>query len=228
MGSKNSINIIGSAAENAADFKLNIMVKIENIKIKKASAEIMINGEIVKNINLDALYNCKIKEGNISEKDYNLFIIENNNENAKKTLLTSLIRKAKSEKEARIKLYQKGYPKYSVEFALNFAKQYGYLNDFEFSKEYVNLGLKNKGILRIKYELKLKGVDEEIIKTLLIDKEAPQEEQAKQLAEKHMKGKEITQKNIERLYRYLASRGYSYDIIKSAMSKYMIEIEYNN
>jgi regulatory protein len=143
-------------------------------------------------------------------------------------LVSSLIRKAKSEKESRIKLYQKGFPNYAVDFAIKFAKEYGYLNDEEYSKEYTDLNLKNKGALRIKYELKLKGVNEELINLSLIDKEMTQEENAEQLADKYMKGKETTQKNIEKLYRHLASRGYTYDIIKSAIKKYRDNVEYED
>jgi regulatory protein len=204
------------------------MIKIEKIKIKKSSADITVNGEIITNVNLDALYNCKIQEGNISEKEYNNFIQENNKQNAKNKLVSSLIRKAKSEKESRIKLYQKGFPNYAVDFAIKFAKEYGYLNDEEYSKEYTDLNLKNKGALRIKYELKLKGVNEELINLSLIDKEMTQEENAEQLADKYMKGKETTQKNIEKLYRHLASRGYTYDIIKSAIKKYRDNVEYED
>lgn len=199
------------------------MIRIESIKYKKASAEICVNGEVIRNISIEALVKSQVKVGLIPDEIYSEFLKENFKQNAKKSLIASISRNLKSERDIRIKLFQKGYPENAIDYAVSFAKEYGYVDDCAYARSYVSLGLLTKGEHRLRYELRSKGIADEIIDECLSSVSGSQGESATRMAEKYMKDKEITPKNLEKLYRYLVFRGYDYEMVKDIVSSYRID-----
>ena len=194
------------------------MVIIEKIKVNRNSADVTVNGEVYKKANLEAVMKFKLKEGEISSEEYMEFYKESDRLNAKKYVFDVLARAPKTEKQCREKLYQKGYLKDSVDYAIDTAKAYGYISDENFAKYYVDTRAQATGNYRLKNELKMKGVSEEIIGETLSVRE-DETECAITVAKKFMKGKDITdEKTYEKLVRRLAMRGFSYDDIKTAIS----------
>ena len=196
------------------------MKKIDYIKTNKYSAEISINGEIVSNINLEALLKSGLKVGNALDDDINNLIAYSEKLNAKKFLLASIARNQKSEREARMKLHQKGFTKHAVDFALDFAKKYDYINDEKFAHFFAQIGYQSKGEHRIRHELRLKGISDNLIEKALEKFSEGQCETASRFAGKYMLGKEINLKNIDKLYKFLMSRGYDYEIVMPIINKY--------
>lgn len=195
------------------------MVIIEKIKVNRNSADITVNGEIYKKANLEAVAKFKLKEGEISSEEYMEFYKESDKLNAKKYVFDVLARAPKTEKQCREKLYQKGYLKESVDYAIDTAKAYGYISDENFAKYYVDTRASAIGNYRLKNELKIKGVSEDIIGETLAERE-DETECAISVARKFIKGKDLSdEKTYERLMRRLAMRGFNYDDIKTAISK---------
>lgn len=195
------------------------MVIIEKIKVNRNSADITVNGEIYKKANLEAVAKFKLKEGEISSEEYMEFYRESDKLNAKKYVFDMLARAPKTEKQCREKLYQKGYLKESVDYAIDTAKAYGYISDENFAKYYVDTRASATGNYRLKNELKMKGVSEDIIGETLAERE-DETECAISVARKFIKGKDLSdEKTYERLMRRLVMRGFNYDDIKTAISK---------
>lgn len=110
-----------------------------------------------------------------------------------------------------------------VELIIKKLKDYKFLDDLEFAKMWVRERslLKLKPWRVIKFELKQKDITEEIIEQVLSDskEEKGDLEKAKKIIDKKIskyKGLE-KQKIREKLGRFLASRGFDYDIIKEAL-----------
>jgi len=196
------------------------MDKIDYITIKKNSAEISVNGETVSNINLEALLKSGLKAGEVSEQDIKNLLTHSEKLNAKKFLLASITRNQKSEKEARIKLYQKGFSRVAVEYALGVAKEYEYINDKKFAYEFTQGGIKTKGEHRIRYELRLKGISDNLIEEALGKYSEGQSVTALKFAIKYMSDKETNLKNIDKLYKFLMAKGYDYEIIMPIINKF--------
>ena len=74
-----------------------------------------------------------------------------------------------------------------------------------------------------------KGIGEEdMIDALAELDENTEYESAKALAKKYLKGKNLEDEKVrEKIFRYLVSRGYSYDTIKKVIRALGVEIEEN-
>lgn len=134
----------------------------------------------------------------------------------------------RSEKEVRDRLkikYQKSNLKnlpLIIDKVIQKLKEKKFINDEEFTKGWVEnrLRFKPRSLRLIRFELKHKGIDPEIINNLqlTIDNDL---EQAKTLAGKRLqryKGLD-KQKIYEKLGRYLASKGFDWNTIKKSIDE---------
>ncbi len=205
------------------------MVVIEEIKRGKKSYTLVVNGETIKNVNIDVALSYSLQEGEMDGERYKEFIKENARQNAKAYLYSMIARKSRTVKEARDRLYEKGFHKDAVEYAITTVSSYGYLNDEEYAKSFVENSARIKGGYRLRRELQQKGIGEEdMIDALAELDENTEYESAKALAKKYLKGKNLEDEKVrEKIFRYLVSRGYSYDTIKKVIRALGVEIEEN-
>jgi len=128
----------------------------------------------------------------------------------------------RSEEEIYKRLKKKKFGELIVKETVLFLKEKNFINDELFAREWIQSRLKKPlGLLRIKAELKLKGIDNQIIdKQLKKAKEAFMEaEVVRKIAEekfKKLKGVEIN-KAKQRIYGYLFRRGFSPPTIMDAV-----------
>ncbi len=115
-------------------------------------------------------------------------------------------------------LKEKGYDGKIIAKVVNKLCDYGYLDDGAYAKNYVELKSGHKGKRLLKLELKQKGVSEEDIENALscIDDE---DESAYKTAKKYLKGRLLDDTTKKKCYRYVVSKGFSYDCAKSAIEK---------
>lgn len=132
----------------------------------------------------------------------------------------------RSEREIRDRLKIKEYEPKIVEEVAAYFKDLGYINDKEFARSWIESRLaKPLGLRVIREELKKKGIEEEIIDSLLKEKKPAGDESAivEKLAEKYLntlKRKEGTVQRIKpKLYGYLIRRGFSPDIVTETISR---------
>ena len=203
------------------------MVIIEEIKKGKKSYTITAGGETIKGVNVNVALGYALKEGEMERARFEEFLKDNARENAKEYLYAMVARKSRTIKEAREKLYGKGFHKDAVEHAISVVSSYGYLNDEEYAKSFVENGSRSKGSFRLKREMQLKGVGEEDLNLALSELDEEDEcESAKIVAIKYLKGKDAEdEKTKEKLFRHLVSRGYSYSIVKKTLRELGTEID---
>jgi regulatory protein len=82
-----------------------------------------------------------------------------------------------------------------------------------------------KGVRLIRTELRRKGLKEEDVDEA-ISELGDQSDAALAIAEKYMRGKEPDMKNVQKLYRHLLSKGFTYDDAKSAVDRIKQDEEY--
>jgi regulatory protein len=143
----------------------------------------------------------------------------------KKTLTTEETRekalkyleyRAHSEKELSDKLRRAGARAEDIESALEFVQRYNFVNDADYARRLARdlKKLKKYGSYRIRQELKFKGISEEYISEAMAQFEEEDETDALlPLVEKRLRGN-FEQKNIDRVIRYFAYRGYRFEDIK--------------
>lgn len=134
-----------------------------------------------------------------------------------------LERKAYTVYEMRQKLLKKDYSAECVEQAVTYLQENGYLNDRDYAQRYANdaVELKKHGTMRIKNDLRRKGIAPELIEAVLADLEIENTDTIKRILERKLPGIDLTDpKQKNRLVGYLLRRGYKYNEIFSALREY--------
>ena len=115
-----------------------------------------------------------------------------------------------------------------TEKTINFLKEYKLLDDYDYAMRYAHdlIHLKKLGLKRVKWKLCEKGIPSSIAEKVLeeLDFEDTISENLESLAIKKL-ANNFDIKNIMKVKRYLASRGYSFDEINSVFSKIEVKDE---
>ncbi|CAH0436611.1 Putative regulatory protein RecX [Clostridium neonatale] len=185
------------------------------------------DGEYALAINAELVYkeNLKVKDDvdisklqEIAEKESYI--------RCKESAIKIIERSYKTEKEIRDKLKQKGYEEKQINNSIDFLKEYNFINDNTYAKAFIKDKLSSKGSQKIKYDLMKKGIAKDIIEENLI-KVDKNEEKEVALNVGRKKYESIRRKESDnyklsgKLYRFLISRGYAYDIVKDVVKEIM-------
>lgn len=137
-------------------------------------------------------------------------------------LLKYLTASPRSEKECREKLYQKGFHKNEVEYAVDRAKRYRYINDEEYVRVYLSYYGGRVGKKLLAYKLtQEKGIDRELAQNIvdeLIDDERELEKCGEE-ARKYAAQKKIADRSgASKVYAHLVRKGYDSGVISKIMA----------
>ena len=203
------------------------ITKIEIQKNNKDRVNIYLDGEYALAINAELIYkeNLKVKDDvdisklqEIAEKESYI--------RCKESAIKIIERSYKTEKEIRDKLKQNGYEEKQINNSIDFLKEYNFINDNTYAKAFIKDKLSSKGSQKIKYDLMKKGIAKDIIEENLI-KVDKNEEKEVALNVGRKKYESIRRKESDnyklsgKLYRFLISRGYAYDIVKDVVKEIM-------
>lgn len=206
-----------------------LITKIEKQKNNPKRYSVFLNHEFAFGIDeIDLLY-FKLKENEHLEKEKYQYILNNLLLNkAKNKALKYLGYKMRSEKQVREKLLEDEFPEIIIKKVLLMLKKYNYIDDEEYAKAFIKdkMNIKGYGAFKISYELKMQGIPEDIFKKYLEDDGfVNEQEKAIALLEKKIRRIEkIDYKEKQKLYAYLARRGFSFDTINNALNIVLEEI----
>ena len=96
-------------------------------------------------------------------------------------------------------------------------KEYKYLDDSQYLTAFVNTNKSKYGVRKLREKLKQKGVADANLSVL--DDYEEDVDALKKVAEKYMSHKEKTPENYNKLYRFLAMRGYNFDDINACVNE---------
>jgi regulatory protein len=166
------------------------------------------------------------KDQEVDSKRLEILAEEESIIRCKSSALKTIERSWKTEKEVIEKLKEKGYGEKAINKSIEFLKEYNYINDINYTKAYIKDKLNLVGSQKIKYTLLKKGITKEIIEEELADSNKDDEQNtAFNLAKKKLeiiRKKESDNYKISgKLYRYLLSKGYDYDITSEVVKKVM-------
>lgn len=182
-------------------------------------ANLFIDYEFRCGISKMVVANHRLKVGQeISDEDIETYIFESDKDKAFTYTLNYISKYAATKKQMVKKLYEKEYGKSVVDYVIDKCVSYGYLDDSEYARCYIEYNKEIKGAKKIKYELMNKGVSAEIIDELI--SQIPHNDGAYKLAERHARGQDINDlKYRNKLIRYLTGRGYSWSEIAECISR---------
>ena len=136
----------------------------------------------------------------------------------------------RTEKGLRERLRQAGFSGDAIQDAMDYVKSYGYINDAGYAQRYISyrLGIKSKQI--ILQELSQKGIDRQT--ALKAWEEAAELEEPdervmirKAVEKKYEPDSKLNEKEMRRLYGYLARRGFRAGDISSVLEEMKIAME---
>lgn len=117
-------------------------------------------------------------------------------------------------------LARKGFEEQTTEEVCARLKRAGLLNDAEYCRMYAEQNAGRKGARRIEYELLARGATAETAQAATDDiTEEQSAAAAEALAEKYLRGKEISDKTLAGLQRFLLYRGFSYETVGAVLRR---------
>lgn len=171
----------------------------------------------------------KIKPGReLTEADIHNCIMECNYTKARDYSFSILSGKPMSQKQLEDKLTEKGYDKAVVTEVINELTDLGYINDYDYAALFLeHCRSKMWGKKKVRYEMKQKGLSDEVINECLADYEDESiDDEMTELIISKYGSEDLTDMKIKaRVTRYFASRGFDFSKIDSALRRAIEQIE---
>ena len=187
-------------------------------KNDKERCNVYVDGAFCCGMRLETVLTNRLKVGmHVEAEQLAEMQLESEKAQALDRALRHLSATMKTEKQMRDFLKKKGYLPAVCDYVLEKLRGYGFVDDAEYSAQYVQAAGRRKGARLIALELKSRGVAEEQVEAALDGLEG-EEEAAKAVLQKYMRGKEPTRENLSKAYRHLLSKGFSYETAKDALA----------
>lgn len=203
------------------------MSKITSVSAQKNNKErcnIYVDGEFYLGVPTEAVLALRIKVGmDITAEQ--LVQLKEYSERAEafEKALSYISMALKTKRQVRDYLTRKGYAYSVAMYVVDRLCQMKYLDDVAYSEKYIESTMAKQGKRLATYKLMQKGVKKADIENAYENNPVCQEEHAKSVAIKRLKGKEITRELIAKTFRYLLGRGFSYEEAEFALKDYKEE-----
>lgn len=185
----------------------------------KNRCNLFVDGEFSIALPIDTVLDYRLKVGDeISDDVLREIRLEGDKASALKKALTYVGAGLKTKKQVITYLRKKEYSENAVFYAVDKLKEYGFIDDEEYARRYIENCQGKQGKRLAEYKLMEKGVRKEIIEEAYAEVRPDGKENAKAIAEKRLKGKEITKELALKTFRYLMSRGFSYEEAEYAIN----------
>ncbi len=202
------------------------ITKIETQKKNKERVSIFIDGEFKTGMDLFVSLKYRLSEGReIGDEELLEIVTESDNQKALDSALKMVARKLCTEKQVRDKLKEKDFAASAIKHAVEKLYEYKYLNDFSYAESFISFHKREWGVLRLKNELRLDGVDKDIIDEVLenLRNDGGQTEEVLNAARKYVRQKK--EFNRPKVYNYLLSKGFLSEDISPALKILKSEID---
>ena len=132
-------------------------------------------------------------------------------------------KKRYTKKELVDKLVKKEYETSLAVEVADYLEEAGYIDDFDYARRFVNDAVKIKkyGLIRIKRDLLLKGVDRNVIEDVLNTFAPDTDSVLVSLIESKTNNLDFNdEKQVNKLFGFLQRRGFKFNEIKDALTEY--------
>jgi len=200
------------------------MPQITEIKIQeknKKRCNLFIDGEFFSGISLETVIKNNLKVGqDVDEKSLAVLIDESNKVEALSKAVDYVSKTLKTKRQVKEYLLKKGYTEEVAWYCVDKLKEYDYINDEKYSERFIETTCKTQGRKLTEYKLMMKGIRKEDITSAYENVDIDGKENAKNIVEKYLRNKEKNKENFAKAYRYLISKGFSYDEASFALSQF--------
>jgi len=178
---------------------------------------------------LPLLSNEKIKlDEEISDESVKNILKEVILKRAKLRSMNILLKQDRTERQLRDKLKEGLYTSDIIDETISYLKGYHYIDDERYARSYAEYRLCTKGRKALENELLLKGISRDVVRDVLdelySDSEVDEYSIIRELARKklHLSMSDdlpsaLPEKDRNKLYRYLLSKGFTFDKVNGAL-----------
>ena len=199
------------------------ITKLEVQKKNKNRVNLYLNEEFYCGLSLEAVVKYNLKVGQeIEEQKLEFLQTDSEREIAQNKAISYISKYQKTEKELKDYLIKKGFDEEIVFEVIKKLKEYSFVDDDIYAKNFIKSKSKRSGKRKLSFELKKRGIDENLINEN-IKEYADDSETILPLCEKYLKNKPRDYKTKQKAYRFLSSRGFVSEDIISALNKYFKE-----
>ena len=203
------------------------MVITDLTKQKKSDERfnVFLDGRFFCGLTAETIVKNGLKVGSeVTEEQIEKFQLISEKQTALNKAVNYLGSRLRTAKQMEQYLKNRGYTQAVIEYVLDRLIEYDFLNDENFSESFVRVKSRMLGKRRIEMELKQKGVSESIAKQKTSEI-AGQYEVASALAQKYLKNKPLDQKTAQKLYAFLAYRGFTNGDINRIIKEQIREVK---
>lgn len=196
-----------------------LITKIEVQKRNKSRVNLYLDGEFYCGLSLETVLRNWLKEGQqISAEKVEYLKNETEKQVALEKATAYIAKCQKTKKQIYDYLQKKGFEESACNFALEKLAEYHFVDDEIYAKNYVKSKGKRCGEKKLAYELKHKGIDEQIINEC-IENFCEDEKNVDNVLEKYLKNKPLDIKTKQKAFRFLVSHGYSSEVASAAINR---------
>lgn len=200
------------------------MPYITNISVQKNNKKrynVFVDNQFFCAMNIETIIKNQLTSGlEIEKEELAKIVLENEKQESLFKATDYISKNLKTKKQVKDYLIKKGYSEQVAWYCVDKLKEYEYIDDKQYSKRYIESVSKKQGQRLTAYKLMMKGVKKEDIESAYLETEINSKESAKLIAEKYLKNKEKSKENLAKTYRYLISKGFSYDEATYAISNF--------
>ncbi len=160
--------------------------------------------------------------GRISQEQYQYILNDIIGKRVKKRALYLLQKQDRTEKQLYDKLKQNEYPEECIENAIQYVKDYHYIDDARYARNYIRYHQEKKSVQRLKMDLISKGINKVTIEDALDEEFVSDERQmiANLLEKKRFDADKADISVRRKLYQFLLRRGFKSSDILAVMEQY--------
>ena len=179
---------------------------------RKDRANLFVDGEFFAGVSLETVLKLRLKAGDeVDAERLSEILTETERTEALQKAGDYALKNLKTKRQVKDYLLKKGYSEETVWYCVDKLKEYGYIDDKEYSKRFIESTSKTQGKRLIEYKLMMKGVKKEDIASAYENAETDDNANARALCEKYLRNKEKTKENVLKAYKYLIGKGFSYE-----------------
>ena len=185
----------------------------------KNRCNVYVDGRFYCGIKLEVAIKYHLKAGmHIDKAQLDEIQLETEKSQAVDKALTHLSATMKTERQMRDFLVKHGYTEAVCDHVIERLQYYNFIDDYAYCRAYINT-VHGKGRRAIEADLIKRKASREAIEEVL-DEFEESDDEAFELLKKYMRSKEVNKANLLKGYKYLISKGFSYDTAQSAIDKF--------
>ena len=128
----------------------------------------------------------------------------------------------RTRKELKERLMRAELPEFITEEAVAYVESFGYINDEEYVRRYMEYRSGNKSKIQIKMDLHKKGIAAETLEKVFDEYEYEEDDILEEQVKKRIRQKgSVTKENFQKYYGYFAIKGFNSGKILDLLRKYM-------